>query len=443
MKKLGFIVALMAVVMMASTVFAAEKAQWTMMVFINADNNLDRFGVIDVQEMEKAGLSKDVNIVVQLDRFNKETRRYDVTGRAADAKADDWGLTSNMVQKMGEVDMGDYKEMVNFVKWSAETYPAEKYLLVIWNHGAGWKKRNNEIFKGISYDDQSHNHITTAQLGTAMQSIAGVLGKQLDILAMDACLMQMVEVLYEVRENVTYMVASEETEPGDGWPYHLVCPPLTKNPAMSALEFAKLIPQAYAQSYPSKSTTQSAVELAKMDVLAEAINKFAVALMNAINTPAEAKIAKDALNVVQKYAYPENVDLGHIVKLICDKTADAKVKEAGAELLMAYEKAIVQNNITGYSTKNSTGIAIFFPKSGWNSNYSTIKFSEYKWDEMVQALMKAAVPAPAVTEAPAAPAATTPSNNSYNSGNYYPSYPNMPGMPGVHPHWPPLDPMIY
>jgi len=124
MKKLGFIVALMAVVMMASTVFAAEKAQWTMMVFINADNNLDRFGVIDVQEMEKAGLSKDVNIVVQLDRFNKETRRYDVTGRAADAKADDWGLTSNMVQKMGEVDMGDYKEMVNFVKWSAETYPA-------------------------------------------------------------------------------------------------------------------------------------------------------------------------------------------------------------------------------------------------------------------------------------------------------------------------------
>lgn len=440
MKKLGLFVALMAVVMMASTAFAAEKAQWTMMVFVNADNNLDRFGVLDVQEMEKAGLSKDVNIVVQLDRLNKETRRYDVTGRAADAAADDWGLKAKMVQNMGEVDMGDYKEMVNFVKWSAENYPAEKYLLVIWNHGAGWKKRAAEAVKGISYDDQSHNNISTAQLGTAMASIAGVLGKKLDILAMDACLMQMIEVLYEVRENVVYMVASEETEPGDGWPYHLVCPPVVQNPAMSALELAKLIPQAYAQSYPSKSTTQSAVELAKVDALAETINKFAVALNDAINTPAEAKVAKDALNVVQKYAYPENVDLGHIVKLICDKTADAKVKEAGAELLMAYEKAVIQNNVTGYSTKNSTGIAIFFPKSGWNSKYSTIKFSEYKWDEMVQNLMKAAVPA--VVETPAAPAtvSTTPSNNSYNSGNYYPSYPNL---PGVHPHWPPLDPMIY
>ncbi len=391
MKKLGLLVALMAVVIMASTAFAAEKAQWTFMVFLNADNNLDRFGVIDVQEMEKAGLSKDVNIVVQLDRYRKETRRYVATARNAEAKADDWGLTSKMVQNMGEADMGDYKEMVNFVKWAKENYPAEKYALVIWNHGAGWKKRTNEVVKGISYDDQSGNNITTPQLGTAMQSIAGVLGQKLDILAMDACLMQMVEVAYEVRENVVYMVASEETEPGDGWPYHLVCPPLVKKPAMSALEFAKLIPQAYAQSYASQSTTQSAVELAKMDALAEAINKFAVVMMDSINNPAEAKIAKDALNIVQKYAYPENVDLGHIVKLIIDKTANAKVKDAGTELLMAYEKAVVQNNITGYSTKNSNGIAIYFPKSGWNSKYSTIKFSEYKWDEMVQQLMKAPV----------------------------------------------------
>ncbi len=436
MKKLGLLVALMAVFVMSSTVFAAEKAQWTFMVFLNADNNLDRFGVIDVQEMEKAGLSKDVNIVVQLDRFKKETRRYVPTSRAADATADDWGLTSKMVQNMGEADMGDYKEMVNFVKWSKENYPAENYALVIWNHGAGWKKRSAEVAKGISYDDQSGNHISTDQLGTAMQSIAGILGKKIDILAMDACLMQMVEVAYEVRENALYMVASEETEPGDGWPYHLVCPPLVKEPSMSALEFAKLIPQAYAQSYPGKSTTQSAVVLAKMDALAEAINKFAVALMDAINTPAEAKIAKDALNVVQKYAYPENVDLGHIVKLILDKTADAKVKETGAELLMAYEKAVIQNNVTGYATKNSTGIAIFFPKTSWNSKYSTLKFSEYKWDEMVQMLMKAAVPAVAETPAPSVAPST-------NSVNYYPSYPNMPGMPGVHPHWPPLDPMVY
>jgi hypothetical protein len=436
MKKLGLLVALMAVLVMSSTVFAAEKAQWTFMVFLNADNNLDRFGVIDVQEMEKAGLSKDVNLVVQLDRFRKETRRYVPTSRAADATADDWGLTSKMVQNMGEVDMGDYKEMVNFVKWSKENYPAENYALVIWNHGAGWKKRSGEVAKGISYDDQSGNHISTAQLGPAMQSITGVLGKKVDILAMDACLMQMVEVAYEVRENALYMVASEETEPGDGWPYHLICPPLVKNPSMSALEFAKLIPQAYAQSYQGKSTTQSTIALAKMDDLAEAINKFAVALMGAFNTPAEAKIAKDALNVVQKYAYPENVDLGHVVKLIIDKTADTKVKEAGAELLMVYEKAVVQNNVTGFATKNSTGIAIFFPKSSWNSKYSTLKFSEYKWDEMVQMLMKAAVPA--VAETPAPSVAPSP-----NSGNYYPSYPNMPGMPGVHPHWPPLDPMIY
>lgn len=391
MKKLVSLVALMVVIFSATMVLAADKAQWTMMVFINADNNLDRFGVLDVQEMEKAGLSKDVNIVVQIDRYNKETRRYDVTGRAADAVADDWGIKAKLVQNMGEVDMGDYKELVNFVKWSVDNYPAEKYILVIWNHGAGWKKRT-EVAKGISYDDQSHNNITTPQLGIATANIASILGKKLDILAMDACLMQMMEVLYEVRENVSYVVASEETEPGDGWPYHLVCPPLVQNPTMTPYEFAKLIPQAYAQSYPSKSTTQSAVDCSKIDELAEKINNFAVALNDAITSkPAEAKAAKDALNVVQKYAYPENVDLGHIVKLIADKTQDEKVKAAASELLMVYEKAVIQNNVTGYSTKNSTGIAIYFPKSGWLSKYSTLKFSEYKWDEMVQNLMKASV----------------------------------------------------
>jgi len=432
MKRSGLVLAILAVVLMVSTAFAADNAKkWTMMVFINADNNLDRFGVLDVQEMEQAGLSNDVNIVVQLDRSRKETRRYDVIGRASDAKADDWGLCSKMVQNMGEVDMGDYKELVNFVKWSADNYPAENYLLVIWNHGAGWKKKSNEIFKGISYDDQSGNHITTKDLGIAMQKVAGILGKQLDILSMDACLMQMIEVLYEVRENVTYMVASEETEPGDGWPYHLICTPLVQNPAMSPLEMAKLIPQAYAQSYPSKSTTQSAVECAKVAALAETINKFAVALTDAINDTAEAKIAKNALSQVQKYAYPENVDLGHIVKLILDKTANAKVKETGTELLMAYEKAIVQNNITGSATKNSTGIAIYFPKSGWLANYSTIKFSEYKWDEMVQTLIKASS---IVAETPSA-------SNSTGSYSSYPS--TMPGHPGIHPYWPPLDPMIY
>ncbi|HOD43092.1 MAG TPA: clostripain-related cysteine peptidase, partial [Candidatus Wallbacteria bacterium] len=131
---------LLFIALFAAGVSAQESApsKWTFMVFINADNNLDRFGILDIQEMEKAAMSSGVNIVAQIDRgYGKPARRYDVTGRAADAQADDWGLLAKNVAELGEVDMGDYKEMVSFVKWAHENYPAENYALVIWNHGAG------------------------------------------------------------------------------------------------------------------------------------------------------------------------------------------------------------------------------------------------------------------------------------------------------------------
>ena len=443
MKKVSILVSLIVLLALTTSAFAAETPmkKWTFMVFVNADNNLDRFGVLDVQEMEKAGISGDVNIIAQVDRSSgKPARRYDVTGRTAEAKADDWGISAKNVGELGEVDMGDYKEMVNFVKFAHDNYPAEKYILIIWNHGAGWKNKKQEspIFKGVSYDDQSGHHISTQDLGLGLAAIQGVLGQPLDILAFDACLMQMIEVSYEIRENVKYMVASEETEPGDGWPYDLVCAPLVQNPAMTAEEFAKLIPQAYATSYGAKgkSTTQSAVDCSKLDELANSINKLALAIKDACAADtAEVKATKDAVTATQKYAYADNIDLAHFTQMLAQVTKNEAVKQAINDLTMVYGKAIIQNNITGMSTKYSTGMAVYFPKTSFNAKYDTIKFSKFSWDEMVKQVTSA--PTVAENEAPAAP--STPSNGGYSGGGYndYPDvYPggwghNFPG--GFHP----------
>lgn len=447
MKKLSLLLAIALIALFAnfSQAQQVETKKWTFMVFINGDNNLDRFGVLDIQEMEKAGISKDINIVVEIDRgYGKPARRYDVTGRAADAKADDWGICAKNVGDLGEIDSGDYKEVVNYVNWVKQNYPAENYSLVLWNHGAGWKKKANEVLKGVCYDDQSGHHISTKDLGVMTATIQGILGKRLDILAFDACLMQMIEVSYEIRENVKYMVASEETEPGDGWPYELVCSPLAKNPAMTAEEFARLITQAYAQSYNGKkSTTQSTVDCDKLEDLAVSIDALAQAIMGACaaNT-AEVTAVKNALAATQKYAYADNIDLGHFAQMLAQVTKDEKVKEAINNLTMVYGKAVIENQITGTSTKYSTGTAIYFPKSSFNAAYDTIKFSKFSWDEMV----KAVTGAKTFTES-AAPASQ--STSSANSGSSYDSYPDvypMPGGPfggfggfgGIHPHIPPM-----
>jgi len=93
-------------------------------------------------------------------------------------------------------------------------------MLVIWNHGSGWTNLMPEdvVIKGISWDDSSYNHITHQQLGKTIQKISSK--NYINIVGFDACLMQMVEVAYEIGSQSTdYILASEENEPGDGWDY--------------------------------------------------------------------------------------------------------------------------------------------------------------------------------------------------------------------------------
>ncbi|HNY10248.1 MAG TPA: clostripain-related cysteine peptidase, partial [Candidatus Wallbacteria bacterium] len=217
-KSLVVVTALIVVVLLSNVVFAAghaneskAKAQWNFIVFLNGVNNLDTYGDKDVAEMKKIGSSADVNILVLQGHMSKPFQTLLIKKGSVE-----------VINSGNTVDMGDYKELVKFVKWANDTYPAEHYLVDIWNHGAGWKNRDKKVFKGISYDDHSNNHMTTPQLGEAMKQIKAVIGHNVDVLGMDACLMQMMEVGYEVKDSVDFIAASEETEPGNGWPYDLV-----------------------------------------------------------------------------------------------------------------------------------------------------------------------------------------------------------------------------
>jgi len=406
-----------------SLVFAAsvsaketEVKKWTFMVFINADNDLDEFGVIDIKEMERAGLSQNVNVVAQIDRFKLPARRYDVSGRHMNSTADDWGLKSRNAGELGEIDSGDFKELVKFVKWTVENYPAENYMLTIWNHGAGWKKRGSGgSLKGISYDDESNNHISTRDLGVSLTMIHGILGKPLDVFGMDACLMQMLEVAYELKDNAKYVVASEETEPGDGWPYQLILEPLFKNPAMTPYELAKMIPQAYFQSYFNahddpvdspysrksrpgldkpqqriKSTTLSAIDCAYIDPFISALDELGAKLIEKVaQDRGELQAMASAVASAQKFYVYDNVDIGDLVYYISQNTKNAGIKESTDKLKMIYKKLVIENKITGDAKHDATGLAIYFPIENYEENYSKLTFAHTCWDELIQLVLAA------------------------------------------------------
>lgn len=371
----------------ADTAAPAMK-EWTIAVFLNADNNLDEFGVEDQQEMAKVGSSDWLNIVTLIDR-ERGPACYNYIEKGKITK----------VKDMGELDMGDYKLFIEFAKYVVANYPAKKYVFTMWNHGSGWKLGNQSpISRGISYDDSSNNHITSNQLVVALREIKKVLGHNIDILNFDACLMQMAEVVYACKDTVDYIVASEETEPGKGTPYDDVLATLTKT--ASAEAFSKSWTKAFIKSYSGGSQgnedcTQSAIKVAAMGQVFDAMNGLAKATMSG-KYSAEYKAA---IQKVQAFAYPENVDLIHLASLLKASIKDEAIKTACDKVTAACAAAIVENGNAGYSMKNAKGLAVYLPSDFAAENgYTALDFCKASlWDDMIADLAKKATAASLVS----------------------------------------------
>src|SRR5215813_9140525 len=125
----------------------AKRKQWTVMVYLAGDNNLDSAGVADLQEMKTIGSTDQVAVVAQFDRSGagRTTNRY-VLRRGST-------LAEDLVTSLGETNTGDPAVLRDFVTWAATTQPAQRYMLVIWNHGSGWDDSNlytGDYFSGAT-----------------------------------------------------------------------------------------------------------------------------------------------------------------------------------------------------------------------------------------------------------------------------------------------------
>ncbi|MBI5243080.1 MAG: hypothetical protein HY922_05250 [Elusimicrobia bacterium] len=354
----------------------ARAASWTVMVFVNAKNNLERFGLKDVNEMEKVGSTDKVKIAVELGRISgydssdgdwKGGRRY-IVKKDNDASR----ITSPVLQQLPKADMGDWRHLVEFVNWAKQAAPAQRYMLIVWNHGSGWDKARiqNISIRGISYDDETGNHMSTPDLGAALAAVG-----KIDVYASDACLMQMAEVGYQIKDYTDYIVASEETEPGDGYTYDTVLAPLAANPSMSALDLAKAAVKSYTEHYGGmgEAGTQSAVASASLSKLQSLADDWARAVMAAGETEA----VKSAHSQAQQFYVSDNKDLLHFVQLVDSASKNSTVKSKGAALEDFLSGTVIAyNGAVGDSMANAKGLAVYLPDYGYNSDYETLAWAK-------------------------------------------------------------------
>ena len=357
----------------------AEKglANWTIMVYVNAKNNLEKFGLGDVNEMEQVGSSDKVKIAVELGRMArydtsdggwKGHRRY-IVQKDSDPKH----ISSPILQDIKKADMGDWNHLVDFVKWAQTTAPAQHYMLIVWNHGSGWDlmhhKKADFAIRGISYDDETGHHISTLDLGSALASIG-----KIDIYGSYACLMQMPEVDYQIKDYTDYVVGSEETEPGDGYTYNTFLGPIVARPSMTAAEVAKTAVDSYRDHYAqsNEGATQSAIRTSMLPQLVTRLNDWTKAVMAANETAAVKAAHSQALS----FAVSDNKDLIQFVNLIGAATKSDEVKRTGDEVVKLLKAGIIENGTSGSGYDNANGLSIYLPNYSYNSDYDTLAWAK-------------------------------------------------------------------
>jgi len=378
-----------------------NTAEWTVMIYLDSDNNLESAGIDDINEMEMVGSTTDVNIVVQIDRIPYSVLAANNQGYADDVSNGDWTNTrryyitqdfdpylinSQLIGGgLGELNMGDPQTLVDFASWATTNYPANKYLLVIWNHGGGFRSPAYTT-KDIAWDDTSGgDKITMPELEDALFAISTQIGKKINIVGMDACLMAMTEVAYQIKDYADILVTSEENEPSDGWPYDTIMGELTGNPLISSEQLAVDIVDKYIFSYPYGNVTQSAIDLSYMDTLSSQLSNLALAIMSDSLT-LKSKYIFASVNS-QYYGDPDFIDLYDFCNQLLAYSNSPEVKNIALNIQQTLNYAVIKSEYSGGSVSGSKGLSIYFPYIAYHYYYNYTNFSQDTlWDEMLSYL---------------------------------------------------------
>jgi hypothetical protein len=387
-----FVLAFIFALQISSLSASAAEKEWTFLLYLNGNNNLDSYGSLNINQMEKVGSSSDVNLVVQWASLDAG-----VTKRLYVEKDNDTSkVTSPVVQDLGKADMGSATVLEDFIRWGVSTYPAKHYFVAVWDHGSGWHARQARAHGGfqisdISWDDNTGHSITTKQLGQVMNNVASWMGRKIDIYGSDACLMGMVEIAGEMKDSVSYFLGSQDLEPGEGWPYTEIFAPLIANPHMSARDFTALATNEYTKSYsPGGSNGSSSVTMSSFDMSKYAAMQAALATFGSevLRMPASAKTTIfTAAKAAQAFEYSDYVDLGDFLKKIKAqgiRDLDPKVIQDTSDALNSF---VLLSRNTGSSFAGATGASIWIPKStstlnSYLAKYKALQFeSDTHWSD--------------------------------------------------------------
>ncbi len=356
--------------------------KWTVLVYMNAANDLDVFSPLNIIQMQQAATaSSDVRFVVQWKQSTKVsttatfngTRRYLITPSLSG------GVTSQVVQDLGlSVDMGIPGSLKSFIQWGKAHYPADHTAVILWDHGNGWlpaSRGSKTAPPAFSYDDQTGHSIQIWQLNQAFQ------GLHVDIAAFDCSLMQMAEVAYQFVGKADYVAASEESPPGSGYPYQRVLGAFTATPDASPRTLSKAFVDGMMNepTYNTMKVEESVIDTTQMANVASAAAALRVQLV--ANASSLITIAPALRTSVQSYEPTVNrffFDATDLCNQLNMASTSSGVQSACVNLSAAVSNAVIWEGHNSNSP-GSHGLGIDFSPSSSFTKVSA-DYHRLSWD---------------------------------------------------------------
>jgi hypothetical protein len=298
-------------------------------------------------------------------------------------------VSANALQEhseLGELNMGTADALADFMRWSAQTYPADEYVLVLWSHGAGSVNLGGQDYGLVGPDEVFADSLTAREIEVALQTAKSKHQVSPAMIGFDACLMGTVEVASLLRPYAGFLLASQELEPGNGWDYQAWVEALANKPEMTAAGLGKVIVDTYFEQYKNRpdadALTLSVVDLAKLEGLVASADAWAQSVMPSLQrSPDSVWEFARARSASENYGRSGRFDAGMVdmkdfVQKVAlkysgpskdavpaDAKADAqRITSQTKQLMKSLEQAVAYTR-SSPSRAWSSGLSTFVPSS--------------------------------------------------------------------------------
>ena len=323
-----------------------DPAAWTVMIYL-CGTDLETDGgmaTINLKMIANTVPNEKVNVLIQTGGTQSWQAQDEVGMDIASDRLQRWTWDENgytLVDEQELASMAKHTTLSDFIQWGAKYYPAEKYMLNLWDHGGG-------SASGLIADEM-HDYAIMSLEGLNRALKNG--GVHFDLVMTDTCLMASLETAQAVAPYADYLTASQETLPGLGSNYEEWLQCLYDEPECGPARLGRTICDATQILYAegdndvySKSLTFSLIDLSKIDAVADAFNAFMKEVVGLIPDPAAFGEYLNAVSTTDRFMAPEMWDLYDLARRgmkggISKETAIAVENAVDAAVLYSIRQA--------------------------------------------------------------------------------------------------------